>query len=114
MASSLRVANLAHGRALVGMELCERAMEGAELSTRAVLIDVIGHLRVTRARDESSATLVDVYHAVAHSINFIKRFQTTMFLAGKHTQNKFYTLLVIKNFAFKFYLVTITSFVFQG
>ncbi len=49
--------------ALVGMELCERAMEGNATGAHAVQIDVIGHLRVTRAIRPDDDGLVDTLKA---------------------------------------------------
>ena len=48
LAATRRLLSLEVG-ALVAMELCERALEGSQLGLDAVQLDVIGHLRVTRA-----------------------------------------------------------------
>ena len=57
LASTGRLLSLEVG-ALVGMELCERALEGALIDVEAVQIDVIGHLRVTRALHPSDGDLL--------------------------------------------------------
>ncbi|MBO6934348.1 MAG: serine/threonine protein kinase [Deltaproteobacteria bacterium] len=55
--------------ALVGMELCERALEGNAIGTHAVQIDVIGHLRVTRAIRPDDGGLLETLNAWERAIH---------------------------------------------
>jgi serine/threonine protein kinase len=70
LASTKRFVSLEVG-AMVAMELCERALEGAVLTPERVWLDVIGHLHPSRrgtpgeGLDDSLAAFTDALHPVA-------------------------------------------------